>query len=216
MTRRAPRDPRAQRDPAPRVGARPESRGAGRVIAGSARGIRLLAPVGDARPLGDRLKETLFAILEPEVRGGAFLDLFAGSGAGAIEALSRGAARAVLVDRDGAAISTIEANLRAAHLADLAIVRRAKALDWLRTSAAADGPFDIVLVDPPYGAVDALEEALRSIALAGPGTVLAASGVVVAKHGRRTTPAARIGLLASVRERRFGESTLTFLRWEAE
>jgi len=194
----------------------PASRGAGRVIAGSARGIRLQAPPGDARPLGDRLKETLFAILEPELRGRAFLDLFAGSGAGAIEALSRGAARAVLVDRDAAAIATITANLGAAHLTEVAVVRRANALDWLRTAASVDGPFDIVLVDPPYDAVEALDEVLRTIAAAGPGAILEGTGVVVAKHGRRTTPAARIGLLASVRERRFGESTLTFLRWEAE
>jgi 16S rRNA (guanine(966)-N(2))-methyltransferase RsmD len=192
------------------------SRGAGRVIAGSARGVRLQAPTGDARPLGDRLKETLFAILEPELRGRAFLDLFAGSGAGAIEALSRGAARAVLVDRNAGAIATITANLHAAHLTDVATVRRANALDWLRTVASVEGPFDIVLVDPPYDAVDALGDALQTIAAAGPGAILAGTGVVVAKHGRRTSPAARIGLLASVRERRFGESTLTFLRWETE
>jgi 16S rRNA (guanine(966)-N(2))-methyltransferase RsmD len=191
-------------------------RGAGRVIAGSARGIRLQAPPGEARPLGDRLKEALFAILEPDLRGRAFLDLFAGSGAAAIEALSRGAARAVLVDRDAAAVATITANLRAARVHDAALVRRADALAWLRTSAAADGPFDVAFLDPPYDAPDALGEALGIIAAAGPGTIVAAGGVVVAKHGRRRAPASRIGLLASVRERHFGESTLTFLRWETE
>ena len=196
--------------------ARGAGRGAGRVVAGSARGIRLQAPPGEARPLGDRLKEALFAILEPELRGGAFLDLFAGSGAGAIEALSRGATRAVLVDRDARAITTIAANLTATHLADSAVVRRANALDWLRTAASADGPFDAILVDPPYDAPDALAQALATIAAAGPGAILAPAGVVVAKHGRRTGPASGIGLLASVRERQFGESTLTFLRWETE
>jgi len=189
-------------------------RGAGRVIAGSARGMRLQAPPGDARPLGDRLKEALFASLEPELRGRTFLDLFAGSGAGAIEALSRGAARAVLVERDPAAIATITANLRTTRLLDQAAVRRAEALDWLRTAAAADGPFDVVLADPPYDAPEALTRALGIVAAAGPGAILAATGVLVAKHGRRAAPEARIGLLASVRERRFGESTLTFFRWE--
>ena len=98
----------------------------------------------------------------------------------------------------------------------MAVVRRANALDWLGTAAPIDGPFDVVLVDPPYDAIDALRDALQTIAAAGPGGILAEAGVVVAKHGRRTSPAARIGLLASVRERRFGESTLTFLRWETE
>ncbi|MFL5678988.1 MAG: RsmD family RNA methyltransferase, partial [Chloroflexota bacterium] len=68
---------------------------AGRVIAGTARGIRLVAPGEGTRPLADRVKETLFAILEPELRGARFLDLFAGSGAAGIEALSRGADAAV-------------------------------------------------------------------------------------------------------------------------
>jgi 16S rRNA (guanine(966)-N(2))-methyltransferase RsmD len=186
------------------------------VIAGSARGIRLQAPPGDARPLGDRLKEALFAILEPDLRGRAFLDLFAGSGAAAIEALSRGAARAVIVDRDAAAVATIATNLRAAHLVDRAVVRRADAIGWLRTSASADGPFDVAFVDPPYDDPGALATALGIVAAAGPGAIVAETGVVVAKHGRRAAPAPRIGLLASVRERRFGESTLTFLRWETE
>jgi 16S rRNA (guanine966-N2)-methyltransferase len=185
-------------------------------VAGSARGIRLLAPPGDARPLGDRLKEALFATLEPDLRGGSFLDLFAGSGAGGIEALSRGAVRAVLVERDPKALATIAANLGATRLQGAAVLRRADAFDWLRTSAAGDGPFDAILVDPPYDAPEDLTTALASIAAAGPGSILARDGVVVAKHGRTASPEARIGLLASVRERRFGESTLTFLRWETE
>ena len=70
---------------------------AGRVIAGTARGLRLEAPGPGTRPIGDRVKQTLFAILEPELEGAVVADLYAGSGAGAIEALSRGAARATLV-----------------------------------------------------------------------------------------------------------------------
>jgi len=189
-------------------------RGAGRVIAGSARGIRLQAPQGAARPLGDRLKETLFAILEPELRGRAVLDLYAGSGAAAIEALSRGATRAVLVERDPKALAAIAANLGAAHLQEAAVVRRADVLAWLRTAAAADGPFDVVFADPPYDQPKDLVTVLETIAAAGPDAILTEGGVVVAKHGRRTPPEPRIGLLASVRERHFGESTLTFLLWD--
>lgn len=191
-------------------------RAAGRVIAGTARGTRLEAPPGDARPLGDRLKEALFAILEPELRGNAVLDLYAASGAAGIEALSRGASRAVFVDRDPAAIVTIGRNLHAAHLEDLAVVKRADALEWLRAQAASQGAFDVIVLDPPYDEVDAPLAVVRAIAAAGRGAILAASGVAVAKHGRRTSMAARIGLLASIRERRFGESVVTLYRWAAE
>src|SRR5215218_4975756 len=90
--------------------------GAGRVIAGVARGRRLAAPGAGTRPLGDRVKQSLFAILEPELRGRRFLDLFAGSGAGGIEALSRGAAGATFVETHVAAVQAIERNLRTASL----------------------------------------------------------------------------------------------------
>ena len=84
---------------------------AGRVIAGTARSIRLEAPGPGTRPLADRVKETLFAIIEPDLRGARFLDLFAGSGAAGIEALSRGAADATFVERDRDAMRVIKANL---------------------------------------------------------------------------------------------------------
>jgi 16S rRNA (guanine966-N2)-methyltransferase len=191
-------------------------RGAGRVIAGSARGIRLVAPASDARPLGDRLKEALFAILEPELRGHAFLDLFAGSGAGGIEALSRGAARAVFVDRGADAFAATTRNLQAAHLAASGSIVRGDSLAWLRGAGHRAGPFRAILVDPPYDEPGLVGAVLEEIAAAGPGALLAREGVVVAKHARRSPPAARIGLLASVRERQFGESGLTFLRWQDE
>jgi 16S rRNA (guanine(966)-N(2))-methyltransferase RsmD len=98
---------------------------AGRVIAGTARGVRLAAPGEGTRPLTDRVKQTLFAILEPRLEGAVVADLFAGSGAGAIEALSRGAARAVLVEKDRGACRTIAENLRRTRLEDRArVVRR--------------------------------------------------------------------------------------------
>ena len=96
------------------------------------------------------MKQTLFAILEPDLPGAAVLDLFAGSGAAGIEALSRGAARAVFVDRDTAAVRTIRANLERTGLGDRADVRPGDALAYLRADAPAAGPFDLVIVDPPY------------------------------------------------------------------
>ena len=189
---------------------------AGRVVAGTARGTPLAAPGDGTRPLGDRVKEALFAILEPGLRDRAFLDLFAGSGAAGIEALSRGADRAVFVERDAGAVATIERNLAATHFGPpRAIVVRSQVGTWFNKGAPGSGPFAAILIDPPYDLPELLVDSLRAIEAAGPGVLLADDGVVVAKHGRRTPPPARIGLLRSVRERRFGETTLTFLRWAA-
>ena len=189
---------------------------AGRVIAGTARGTRLVAPGEGTRPIGDRVKQTLFAILEPVLRGRAFLDLYAGSGAAGVEARSRGAARAVFVERDQGAVATIHRNLEASHFADGdSIVVRAEADAWLRGPGRSAGPYAVVFLDPPYDRPELAERALRTIADAGPGTILEVEGIVVTKHFWRTPPPARAGLLASGRERRFGETTLTFHRWAA-
>ncbi len=185
---------------------------AGRVIAGSARGIRLAAPGPGTRPLADRAKETLFAILEPDLRGATFLDLCAGSGAAGIEALSRGAARAILVERDAVACRAIEENLRRTHLAGPAArVARADADEYLaRGGPTADGPFDIVLLDPPY-AEAGLRERLLSV-LGTAGAPLAPGARVVTTHARRDAPPATVGLLRSERACRFGETALVFYR----
>lgn len=188
---------------------------AGRVIAGTARGIRLDAPGDGTRPLADRVKQTLFAILEPDLPGAVVLDLFAGSGAGAVEALSRGAERAVLVEKDAGAIRVIAENLRRAGVADRASVRRAEALGWLRSGGEGSGPFDLVLLDPPYAEVALLVTALELLGAEG-GDLLAPGARVVAKHFWREVPPARVGLLASERERRFGETALTFYRREEQ
>lgn len=186
---------------------------AGRVIAGSARGIRLAAPGEGTRPLGDRVKQTLFAVLEPDLPGARILDLFAGSGAAGIEALSRGAAAATFVESDRGAVRVIEENLRRARLVDRARVVRADALRWLAADAATEAPWDLVLLDPPYAEPALAKRALA--ALGGPGLVVP-GGRVVAKHFWRTPPPATVGLLASERERRFGETALTFYRLEED
>jgi 16S rRNA (guanine966-N2)-methyltransferase len=192
------------------------SDGAGRVIAGTARGTRLVGPAEGVRPLGDRVKQTLFAILEPELRGNAFLDLFAGTGAAGIEALSRGAGRAVFVERDPASLAAIKRNLDAARLAGPnALVVPGEVTRWLRQAGAAGGAFDIAFADPPYDQPDLLADVVAAIADGGPGRLLAPGGILVTKHFWKTGPPVKVGLLASVRERRFGETELTFHRWEA-
>ncbi len=189
---------------------------AGRVIAGSARGVRLAAPGPGTRPLTDRVKQTLFGILEPDLEDAAVLDLFAGSGAAGIEALSRGAASAVFVEKDGGAARVIAENLRRAKVEAAGSVVRRDAVAWLAeaASAVATGavaPFDLVVVDPPYADVDALVRVLEAV-----GGVVREGGIVVSKHFWRDAPPARIGLLASERERRFGETALTFYRRTSE
>lgn len=182
---------------------------AGRVIAGRARGTRLAAPGSGTRPLADRVKQTLFAILEPDLAGAGVLDLFAGSGAAGIEALSRGASHATFVERGADAITAIRANLdRTRFGADRATVIPNDVLRWLREERRGSGvPFDVVVLDPPYEDPALLVAALEAVA---PRVVV--GGRVVAKHFWRTAPPALIGLLASERERRFGETVLTFYR----
>jgi 16S rRNA (guanine966-N2)-methyltransferase len=179
---------------------------AGRVIAGSARSIRLEAPGSGTRPLADRVKQTLFAILEPDLPGSAFLDLFAGSGAAGIEALSRGAAHATFIEHDGAAIRTIHANLERTGFANVgrATIVKADALTWL---ASQSDQFEIAVVDPPYDEPATMVRALEAL-----GPNLTPDARVVAKHFWRSGPPPVVGLLASERERRFGETSLTFYR----
>jgi 16S rRNA (guanine(966)-N(2))-methyltransferase RsmD len=183
---------------------------AGRVIAGTARSVRLEAPGPGTRPLADRVKQTLFAILEPGLPGARFLDLFAGSGAAGIEALSRGAAHATFVEHDAGAVRVIVANLARTRLGTPARVTvvRADALGWLRDGARTqEPPWDVAFVDPPYDEPAALADALEAV-----GPLMAPDGRVVAKHFWRHAPPPTVGLLASERERRFGETSLTFYR----
>jgi 16S rRNA (guanine(966)-N(2))-methyltransferase RsmD len=179
---------------------------AGRVIAGSARGVRLVAAPA-TRPLGDRVKQSAFAILEPDLPGARFLDLFAGSGAAGIEALSRGVAEAVFVERDARAVAAIRRNLSATGLeASATVVQR----DAAAFVAGRNGEFDVVVLDPPYVDRESLTAVLDS--LGGSEAPLTADARVVAKHFWKAPPPSEIGLLASERVERFGETALTFYR----
>jgi 16S rRNA (guanine966-N2)-methyltransferase len=184
---------------------------AGRVIAGSARGIRLKAAGPGTRSLGDRVKQTLFAILEPELPGTLFLDLFAGSGAAGIEALSRGAEGAVFVERDARAVAAIKANLETTGLAGPnAVVIQADVVPFIGRPLNEFRPFGVVFADPPYARSELVEGVLRR--LGSRGTPLTHDARVVVKHFWRDRPEPDFGLLASEREERFGESALTFYR----
>ena len=153
-----------------------------RVIAGRLGGHPLIAPRGRAtRPTSDRVREALFSILG-ELSGARVLDLFAGTGALGIEALSRGAKRAVFVERDGRALQRLASNLEALGLQeDEAEVRRGEALGVLRRARACAETYDLVLIDPPYRRASDLGREI-SVALA---PLLAPKARVVVESDRR-------------------------------
>lgn len=174
-----------------------------RVVAGRLGGRRLTAPAGEGtRPTSDRVREALFSALGP-LDGERVLDLYAGSGALAIEALSRGAAHAVLVERDARAITAIRANLDALGLgSEDAVVRRRDVLKALRDARDAGETYDLVFIDPPYrlaaGLGPELADALR--------WVLAPDARVIGESDRRA-PLELPGLLTTF-ERRYGDTLL--------
>jgi 16S rRNA (guanine966-N2)-methyltransferase len=172
-----------------------------RVIAGEAGGRRLVAPKGDVRPTADRVKESLFAALGADrIEGAVVLDLYAGSGALGIEALSRGAASAVFVDKDRRAHDALRTNLATTGFAARAQVRQSPVASFLGRPAASPetrpetgaetGPetgkaFDLVFLDPPYDLAAAeLTRALET--LARPGVLAEAATVVI--ETRRDAP----------------------------
>lgn len=179
-----------------------------RVIAGIARGIPLRAPRDRfTRPVTDRVKETLFGILGERVPDARVLDLYAGSGALGIEALSRGAAHATFVERGREALAAIHHNLERTGLAAAASVQGGDVDRFL--AGEPDEPYDLAFLDPPYGERAILAPLERLLPL------LASHASVVVKHFWRTEVPAPPGL-ARWRERRFGETALTFLVRDVE
>ena len=171
-----------------------------RVIAGRWGGRRLQAPPGaDTRPTADRVREALFSVLGDRVEGARVLDLFAGSGALGIEALSRGAAEATFVDTAVPAIRTVRANLDA--LGAAAEVRRADARRFLGAASADARQYDLVFLDPPYRLDAALARALPAAVKA----VLAPGATVVAESDRRAP--LELGLQLED-ERRYGDTLI--------
>jgi 16S rRNA (guanine966-N2)-methyltransferase len=171
-----------------------------RVIAGSRRGTTLFAPRGRAvRPTSDRVREALFAILGP-LDGDRVLDLFAGSGALGLEALSRGAARAVFVESNRAAGRAIEQNLDRLRLRGTVVLQ--DAVKALQMEAQAGRRYDLVLVDPPYEMFRDLQPALARILP----QVLADDGLLVVETDARVDPELPLELRTS---RRYGRARLT-------
>ena len=172
-----------------------------RVIAGTRKGHKLAAPHGlDTRPTSDRVRENIFNLIGP-LDGARVLDLFAGSGALGIEALSRGAASAVLVEHDPDALRAIERNLDHLRLTGARVVRG----DVLRTiaeEATAGAKYDLVLVDPPYGMLTEIQPRLaRHLP-----PLLAANGLVVLETDARAEPELPLPIRTT---RKYGQTRVT-------
>jgi 16S rRNA (guanine966-N2)-methyltransferase len=171
-----------------------------RIIAGSRKGHTIHAPRGmETRPTSDRVRENVFNILGP-VDGANVLDLFAGSGAMGLEALSRGAARAVFVESEGEAVRAIERNLDKLRLQATVLQRDAVAA--LAAEAAAGRKYDLVLVDPPYDMLPDLQPQLARYLPA----VLDDDGVVVLETDARVEPELP---LAQRTSRKYGQTRVT-------
>ena len=178
-----------------------------RIIAGSRKGHTIAAPRGhDTRPTSDRVRENVFNLVGP-VDGASVLDLYAGSGALGLEALSRGAARAVFVEHDADAVRAIERNLDRLGLTGATVLRR-DAGSALAVEASAGRQYDLVLVDPPYDMYPDLQPTLARYLPA----VLAADGLLVVDTDARVEPELPLRLRTS---RKYGQARVTLFEADA-
>jgi 16S rRNA (guanine966-N2)-methyltransferase len=183
-----------------------------RIIAGAYKGRRLATPRGaTTRPTADQVRIALLDTLMPWLPGARVLDLFAGAGGVGLEALSRGAAHATLVERDARAVGALRANVATLGVETTARVVRDDVARALAALARAGERFDVVFLDPPYDT----DDIATTLTALGRADVLADDPVVVAQHLTKRGPAASAGALAAFRTRRFGETTLTFFRRRA-
>ena len=182
-----------------------------RVIAGKYRGRKLKSPSSiQTRPTSDRLRETLFNIVAPRIEGARFLDLCAGTGAVGIEALSRGAARVIFVDRSRKMAALVGANVESLEVPDTKTeIITAEALEFLRRHTKHQaGPFDIIFFDPPY-AED--YEAVLGFMDEHVAEILQPDGIVIVEHHKKK-PLSDGPSLKRYRELKQGDSVLSFFR----
>ena len=187
-----------------------QARGTLRVIAGALKGKKLASPKGRGiRPTSDRTREAVFNILGDRVRGASVLELFAGTGAFSIEALSRGAARAVMLERSREALALIDRNLTACRLKARALVIRwdiTRNLDCLNAMA---GQFDLVFLDPPYRQ-GTLAPTLQHLIACG---ALAPGASVVIEHDPRETVPEQCAHLRLTDRRKYGKALVSFFTY---
>jgi 16S rRNA (guanine(966)-N(2))-methyltransferase RsmD len=181
-----------------------------RIIAGTLRSRVLQSPAGLAtRPTSDRLRETLFNVLAPRIDHAVFLDLYAGSGAVGMEAVSRGASHVTFVERAPAALQRMRANLARLGLTEGFRIHTGSVKSFLSRPQAGAAVFDVVFLDPPYDAAEEYAIALELLGGAG-GGLLAAGAVVIAEHRRKQRLQERYGGLERTRLLEQGDAGLSF------
>ena len=179
-----------------------------RVIAGQLKGSVIRTPEGrSVRPTYDRVRESVFSIVEPDLEGAAVLDLFSGSGSLGVESLSRGAARVTFVEIDAAVLGVVRENVKRLNVAGRCRLVRADALAALRRGLPG-APFDVVFVDPPY----ASGLALQALELLATGAALSDDALVVVERASADAQPAEVGRLVRFRTSRYGSTAVDFLR----
>jgi 16S rRNA (guanine966-N2)-methyltransferase len=182
-----------------------------RITAGEHRGRRLRSPTGArTRPTSDLLRQAIFNVVGPRIAGARVLDLFAGTGALGLEALSRGAADATFVERDRPALTSLRGNLAGLGLATRARIVARDALATVEALARAGERFDCVFLDPPYTS----DLALQCVETLAPGEILSENAVLLVQTFHKTDLPERAGTLSRAWQRRYGETRLTLYRKE--
>ena len=177
-----------------------------RVISGRARGLKLSSPTGnDTRPTLDRVKEAVFSMLTPYLNDAVVLDLFAGSGALGIEALSRGARQAFFVDNSVAAVSSIKSNLLSARMADNSVVINS---DFVKFLDSCEEKFDLIFIDPPYakGLYSSVFQAIKSR------EILSKNGLIIAEWDFEIGFTDNLSGFDIVKEKKYGRVGITVLK----
>ncbi|MCC3865822.1 16S rRNA (guanine(966)-N(2))-methyltransferase RsmD [Terrisporobacter petrolearius] len=182
-----------------------------RVISGKARGLKLNAPKNDdVRPTTDRVKESLFNMINPYIIDSNILDLFAGTGSLGIECLSRGANKCIFIDNSKESINIIKSNIKKARVENESIVLNLDFKSAINSLALKNEKFDVIFMDPPYYK-NMFSDALGSI---DNKNLLKEDGIIVVEHDTKDRFPDNIGRLYKSRDKKYGNTTLTFYKVE--
>jgi 16S rRNA (guanine966-N2)-methyltransferase len=176
-----------------------------RIIAGSHKGRKLLSCKGlELRPTSGRVREALFSILERHIVGSLFLDLYAGTGAVGLEALSRGAQRVVFVESHPDSLCLLHANLQRCHFPLQVDIQACSVAEFFRRSVTPSAVFDIVFADPPYE-----EDSTNLLPLLGQNAMIGNDTIVLLEHPTKHSIPSQVGRLSRVRYYRYGDTSLS-------
>ncbi|SHH09454.1 16S rRNA (guanine(966)-N(2))-methyltransferase RsmD [Tepidibacter thalassicus] len=182
-----------------------------RVISGSARGLKLKSPKGmDVRPTTDRVKESVFNIINNRLMDSFVLDVFSGTGSLGIEALSRGAQKCIFVDLSKESIKIIKENVQKARFDEKSEIILSDAINAINKLAARKNKFDIIFMDPPY-LKNLIEPVLEEISKKN---ILENNGIIIVEHDTKDKLSEKINNIYMYREKKYGNTTISFFALE--